>query len=66
MRSPAVVRSVEAGVAVAVRVVPQAEVKRLMAERPQALLDEDRIIAKWPLAMRKADIRIVKDTEVFE
>ena len=35
-------------------------------ERPQALLDEDRIIAKWPLAMRKADIRIVKDTEVFE
>ena len=34
--------------------------------RAQALLDEDRIIAKWPLAMRKADIRIVKDTEVFE
>jgi zinc protease len=35
-------------------------------ERPQALLDEDKLIAKWPLGMRKADIRVVKDTDVFE
>ena len=35
-------------------------------EKPKALLDEDAVIAKWPLQLRKADIRIVKDSEVFE
>lgn len=36
------------------------------SEKPQAILDEDKIIEKYPLAIEASDVRIVKVEDVFE
>lgn len=36
------------------------------SEKPQAILDEDKVIERYPLALEPSDIRIVKVEDVFE
>jgi len=36
------------------------------SEKPQAILDEDKIIEKYPLALEASDVRVVKVEDVFE
>lgn len=36
------------------------------SEKPQAILDEDKVIEKYPLAIEASDVRIVKVEDVFE
>jgi zinc protease len=36
------------------------------SEKPQAILDEDKVIEKYPLAIEASDVRILKVEDVFE
>lgn len=36
------------------------------SEKPQAILDEDKIVERYPLALEAGDVRIVKVEDVFE